>query len=267
MVEGYSNFLIRLLEKDVPVSLNTKVTGITVNAGREKGVPPVTVSVQAKKDGKSVSCTDLEADYCVVTLPLGVLQSGSVTFEPPLPNDKRDAIQSMGMGVENKIILRYTKPFWEGKEPYLQSPDVRFRFINGHYFGLDGVIIAHTGPPFSRGFDGLSDQQVIDEVKAVLKGMYGSRMNEAWYCDGNVTRWHEDEFAMGSYSYMKLGSHTQHVRALGAPCHDGRLYFAGEACSLEAAQCVHGAYDTGQRAADAIRVHIAGPGTGPTTGR
>ena len=41
-------------------------------------------------------------------------------------------------------------------------------------------------------------------------------------------RWHEDEFSLGSYSYMRLGSHIEHVRALGKPCHRNRLYFAGE---------------------------------------
>ena len=56
-----------------------------------------------------------------------------------------------------------------------------------------------------------------------------------------VTRWRADPFACGSYSYLKRGSGPAHTRALAAPEAGGRLLFAGEACSVSAAQCVHGA--------------------------
>ncbi len=54
----------------------------------------------------------VQADACVVTLPLGVLQSGRVAFEPSLPADKRAAIGRLGMGVLNKVALRFEHCFW-----------------------------------------------------------------------------------------------------------------------------------------------------------
>jgi len=41
----------------------------------------------------------LDCDAVVCTLPLGVMQSGDVQFDPPLPPDKRRAIRLLGCGV------------------------------------------------------------------------------------------------------------------------------------------------------------------------
>ena len=54
----------------------------------------------------------IEADRAVVTLSLGVLQQDRVRFEPQLPEDKSSSIGRLGMGVMNKIALRFSKRFW-----------------------------------------------------------------------------------------------------------------------------------------------------------
>lgn len=70
----------------------------------------------------------------------------AVEFRPPLSARKRRAIAGLGMGAENKCVLRFDRPFWPVHCPYLQTTDQRFRFINLHYFGKAGVIVAHIGP-------------------------------------------------------------------------------------------------------------------------
>eukprot|EP01116_Phalansterium_solitarium_P025099 TRINITY_DN9436_c0_g1_i2.p1 TRINITY_DN9436_c0_g1~~TRINITY_DN9436_c0_g1_i2.p1 ORF type:complete len:388 (+),score=82.30 TRINITY_DN9436_c0_g1_i2:864-2027(+) len=54
----------------------------------------------------------IEAGAAVVTLPLGVLQAGRVSFDPPLPEDKVAAIKRMGMGVIEKVALQFSRVFW-----------------------------------------------------------------------------------------------------------------------------------------------------------
>jgi monoamine oxidase len=61
--------------------------------------------------------------------------------------------------------------------------------------------------------------------------------------------WRKDEFARGSYSYA-LPGHADDRARLAAPVED-RLFFAGEACSLNFFSTAHGAYETGLAAADA----------------
>lgn len=46
-----------------------------------------------------------EADQVIITTPLGVLKSGSITFQPPLPDWKQDVVERMGFGLLNKVCL------------------------------------------------------------------------------------------------------------------------------------------------------------------
>lgn len=54
----------------------------------------------------------LSADRVVVTVPLGVLQSNSIEFTPPLPFTHRGAISALGMGTQDKVVLRFERAFW-----------------------------------------------------------------------------------------------------------------------------------------------------------
>ena len=46
-----------------------------------------------------------KADAVVMTAPLGVLKSGSISFHPPLPEWKQQAINNLGFGLLNKVIV------------------------------------------------------------------------------------------------------------------------------------------------------------------
>jgi monoamine oxidase len=59
--------------------------------------------------------------------------------------------------------------------------------------------------------------------------------------------WGTDPFAGGAYSYARPG-YADCRAVLAAPV-DGRLFFAGEACSIEDFSTAHGAYLTGVAAA------------------
>ncbi len=48
----------------------------------------------------------LEASGVIVTLPLGVLKAGDVAFVPGLPAWKTDAIQRLGFGDLNKVVMQ-----------------------------------------------------------------------------------------------------------------------------------------------------------------
>ncbi|MGL1788609.1 FAD-dependent oxidoreductase, partial [Vibrio parahaemolyticus] len=56
--------------------------------------------------------TTLRATTVIVTLPLGVLQAGSVRFMPAL-DSKRAALEQLVFGPVLKLNLRFRKAFWE----------------------------------------------------------------------------------------------------------------------------------------------------------
>ena len=238
-------------------------------------------------------CRVDECDFIVVALPLGVMKgrhaASSVKWIPDLPPRKIEAFKHIGFGAENKVILRFTECFWEADKPYIQITDDRFRILNGLCFGKGNTLVVHCSPPFGNGYDGLSDDQdVVAEVMRTLKGMYSSNSRGVvpssasavpmatpdtsvpdWPIFFHVTRWHEDPFSMGAYSFWPKGMELQHVLDSARPepemhvtsreaCEGDhnrhgplappRLFFCGEHATIHDAQCVHGACNSGERA-------------------
>jgi monoamine oxidase len=74
--------LVKALADEVPILYNTVATGV------HYGSRGVTVTTAA---GSAVT-----ADACIVTVPLGILKHNAITFNPPLPESKRKAVQSLG---------------------------------------------------------------------------------------------------------------------------------------------------------------------------
>jgi monoamine oxidase len=98
LVTGGFGTLISDALTGVTTSLSTAVVGISYS---DTGV-----SLQLGT-GES-----LKVARVLVTVPLGVLQKGSIRFDPLLPFAHRTAIAALGMGSVETVWLRYDKPFW-----------------------------------------------------------------------------------------------------------------------------------------------------------
>jgi hypothetical protein len=257
VVDGYGQLLIdQVYERGSGRSCQRALDDVRLNT--------VITDVRSNAEGCEVVTSTgaiFKAAYVVCTVPIGVLKGkikeSALRFSPPLSRAKLNAIDRIGYGVENKVVLRFTcDRFWPN-EPYFQCSDPRFRFMNLDFFSKPGMLAVHLQPPFSEGYGGLDDTELVAEICTTLRRMFGDHIpaTPAFY---HVTRWDKDAFAGGgSYSFMKVGATIQDVRELSRPeGGDGdkkpRVYFAGEACSETNGQCVHGAYATGELAAKTI---------------
>ena len=238
VVDGYNSLVVEPLAEGLRVSKSTVVKYIS-----------------ATMDGVSVktACGAIhQADYTVVTVPLGVLKGKNevsrIEFTPALPEEKQVAISRLGMGSHNKVVLRFDQCFWPSDTPQLNCTDPRFQWLNLHAFGKHGVLLTHIWPPLAYGWDGMSDDEIRIQVMSVLRKML-NKPEAPEPIDIVITRWDSDPFSMGSYSFGAVGSTKEDTDALRKPCGHGRIVFAGEATSALASQCVHGAYITGTEAA------------------
>lgn len=188
----------------------------------------------------------LTAERVIVTVPLGVLKAGTITFDPPLPEAKQAAIARLGFGVLDKVVLAFDEPFWPQRADVLglvgagQPVPV---LLNGLSFGAGAVLVGLRGGSAARRAEMLSDQQSVDELRAALRAPAPR--------GGLVTRWAADQYARGSYSFLATGSSPDDQAALAEPAGD-RVLFAGEATEPEHFATVHGAYLSGVREAQRI---------------
>jgi polyamine oxidase len=84
-------------------------TGLDIRLGVE------VVSVEVDADGVRAACVDgsVEAgSHVIVAVPLGVLKKGSPKFDPPLPAPMLRAVDALGFGRYEKIVLAFESAFW-----------------------------------------------------------------------------------------------------------------------------------------------------------
>lgn len=194
------------------------------------------------------------ADHVLVTLPLGVLQSGAVTFGPGLPAAKRTAISRLGMGLLNKCYLRFPEKFWPDTDwlnyvPALDKHGQWAQWINVTRVNGQPVLLGFNAADFGRAIEGWSDTRIVDSAMKTLRTIFGSDIPAP--TGSQISRWASDPYARGAYSFNKVGS-TPAMRDQLAASVDDRVYFAGEATHRKSFATVHGAYLSGIRAAKEI---------------
>ncbi|GAY17345.1 FAD-dependent oxidoreductase [Mycobacterium sp. shizuoka-1] len=186
------------------------------------------------------------ADRVIVTVPLGVLKAGAITFDPPLPQTKRAAIARLGFGLLNKVVVVFDTPFWPESIPMIGlvgNNQPVTDLVNGLVFADKPLLVGLRGGQAAWSRESLSDQDAVTEVVTALgaPSPIGSI----------VTRWGTDQYARGSYSFLAVGSSPDDMAALGEPVGE-RLMFAGEATNPEWFGTVHGAYLSGMREANRV---------------
>ncbi|WP_194853023.1 FAD-dependent oxidoreductase [Nocardia sp. SYP-A9097] len=192
------------------------------------------------------------ADRVLVTVPLGVLKADAITFDPPLPETKQRAVRTLGMGVYNKLYLRFDNQFWDDADWIMEfGPD---RTAATGWFPLHKVsglpvIVALRGGSVARRIEALDDAATIAEGMASLRRMYGDDIPDP--VGHKITRWSTDPYARGSYSYPGVDAVPADRDTLAAPIAD-RVFFAGEATHDTDATTVHGALLSGRREAERI---------------
>lgn len=254
VVEGYDTLVARragpLRER---ILLRTRVTSIR-SSGRG-----ARIDFQAA-DGQE---GDLRARRVVVTLPLGVLKSDLVTFDPPLPESKRDAIRALGFGDAMVVLLRF-----RGGNLADRLGDFGLLWGDGPTSFHRPYVASRAPPNVLDGFTvgreahrraGLPDREVVDltlaDLRAILPPSFHPGEVEASVC----SRWPVDPFTRGGYSFLPAGASLQHRRDLAEPV-GGVLFFAGEATHTRGeAATVHGAIETGYRAANEVIASLRPP--------
>ena len=197
---------------------------------------------------------DKKAKYVVCTLPLGVLQSNTVNFTPALPSTITTAIKNLKVGNVNKVAFLFDTCFWDKNIQYVGYTSKE----KGAYSYIMNVkkFLPNTNMLMSFGFgnyrksiDNQSVTQIANDFMTVLKKIYGNTIPNPTKV--LVSKWGQEEFSKGSYSFANVGSTPNDFSAFKTAV-DSKLFFAGEHSNLEYRGTVHGAYLSGVSAADAV---------------
>jgi len=250
---------------------NQEVIRVERLLSKHDGEENATVSLTCK------SGTIVEADYCIVSIPISCLKDciyePDGLFRPRLSQEKEEAIDMLQMGCYKKVFLIFDGIFWdtgptfiglarkELEEPLLFGSS---RAGIGNYLNVDNSIAKQTGKPIleitlvggaAQWAKGKKLEEILPSVLSFLdESMFvedGSLFSQRC-TDCYITRWEEDRYSMGAYAGFKIGTLDRHAESLAEPEWDGRLLFAGDALIPFYEGSVHGALLSGKAAVDKI---------------
>jgi polyamine oxidase len=213
---GYAT-LIGAIAGDADIRLGVEVTEVRYAAG---GI--------AVRD--TAGRTE-EGTHVVVTVPLGVLKTGSPVFSPSLPADRLTAIKRLGFGHLEKVAMLFDRPFWrEAGAPHLfafprQAGEPMIWALGNDAFGGGPVLMAEI---FHSATHHLREKTPEESARWVL-GTVAEALGSPCPVPRAVavSSWADDPFSAGAYSHIPPGATPADADLLGEPV-GGRVLFAGE---------------------------------------
>ncbi|XP_075222245.1 spermine oxidase-like [Lycorma delicatula] len=269
---GYHAFINILMGKyegkELPVKQKTKFN-------------KVVQTINWTGDEVEITCEDGShyfADHVIVTVSLGVLKfSAKTMFNPPLPDNKLTAIESLGFGLLNKMFIQFETRWWpldfEYMINFLWTNEDKQRFKNESKYGgwtteipyfhfvenqpriLEGWLSGDT----ARLMETLPDDELTGAIIELLSWFVGNQYSISKPINVTRSAWSSNAFVRGSYSFRSLKSDYLGYSAanvLAEPLLFNQtnpvILFAGEASSDRSFGSVQGALETGWREATRI---------------
>lgn len=249
----------------LPEELAARFTRLGGTIRLQSQVKSITWS-RASVDVQLHSGESLHADAAIITLPLGVLQSTSVTFHPALADIITQASR-MAMGHVLRMSLVFRNRWWAQLDhvqkkalqklsfilPERQRSDLNFRVFWIAYPSLDPVLTAWAGGPPTAAFAAKTNQEIAEAACHDLSRIFGIPRQQI--LDELITHyrhnWSSDPLFGGAYSWVPAGA-ADASEKMTHPV-ENTLFFAGEHTDTTGHWgTVHGAIRSGIRAAQQL---------------
>lgn len=270
-VNGYGTFLQRM------------TAGINQHKGKKLDIRfnSIVNYIKYGPDGVEVRTTDgniFHAKAVILTASIGMIKSGEIVFDPPLPVSKKDALRCIEMGDEAKVALKFTRRFWPENAVFLNRVDSHHEMARTymipfcHDEGRNVVLhVLFAGAEADK----IRHMRDMDVIKALCRDfdrmfpraaptfqlLARTEHNKPVYLR---SQWSDDPFSKGADSFLKVGMEksvpvTKARRTLAHPASTPGLFWAGEATvtSQYSQPCSsHGAHFSGAKAAVQVAQYL-----------
>jgi monoamine oxidase len=226
--------LIAKLAEQVPLALSTPVSRVSWN-GREVTVETASGNISARA--------------AIITVSSNVLTAGSIKFAPDIPKRQLDAAAKLSLGSYDRIALQLPgNPLGLARDDVLveQSTSTRTALLLANMGGSSLCSVDVAGS-FGRDLAAQGEPAMIAFAREWLTNLYGSDAIAA-VKKASATRWNAAPFVRGAMSVAVPGGQPSR-KILTEPI--GCMFLAGEATHESLWGRVDGAWESGERAAEA----------------
>lgn len=202
------------------------------------------------ENGQTITCKNV-----IITVSLGVLKKGLISFSPALPKEKLEAINGLGFSGGIKLLIKLKKSFWDESALYIftnaQGVDPIYWVTSAggrseKDFVLTGFFMGSEAQKYE-----FKQKELIERVKEQLATLFNISKEtlEENVVNVFVQNWGEQPYVLGGYSFIKLDQAYKGHRKNLVKSVDEKLFFAGEATSINFSSTMQGAMITGKEAA------------------
>jgi monoamine oxidase len=226
--------LIAKLGEQVPLALSTPASRI-VWSGRD-----VTVETPSGK---------IAARAAVITVSSNVLAAGNIKFAPDIPKRQLDAAAKLSLGSYDRIALQLPgNPLGLARDDIIieQSTSTRTALLFAN-MGSSSLCSIDVAGSFGRDLSAQGEPAMVAFAVEWLVKLFGSEIAAA-VKKSSATRWNTAPFALGAMSAAMPGGQPSR-KILTEPI--GCMFLAGEATHETLWGTVDGAWESGERAAEA----------------
>jgi monoamine oxidase len=194
----------------------------------------------------------------IVTPSTNALAGGALKFTPDLPKRQLDALSKLTLGSYERIALELT-----GNPLGLQRDDLVFEKAQNVrtaalLANVSGTTLSYVdiGGKFARDLSARGTADMTAFALEWLGGLYGGDLKKSLR-RSHATQWSKEPWILGGVSAASPGAQPFR-RALMEPVRE-RIFFAGEAVHETMWGTLGGAWESGERAADAVLKLFAPP--------
>ncbi len=226
--------LIAKLGEQVPLSLSTPANRISW------GSRDVTVETPSGK---------IAARAAVITVSSNVLAAGNIKFAPEIPKRTLDAASRLSLGSYDRIALQMPgNPLGLVRDDIIieQSNSTRTALMYANMGGSSLCTLDVAGS-FGRDLSAQGEAAMVAFAVEWMTKLFGSDAAAA-VKKSSATRWNAAPFALGAMSAAGPGGQASR-KVLTEPI--GCMYLAGEATHETLWGTIDGAWESGERAAEA----------------
>ncbi len=226
--------LIAKLGEPVPLALSTPANRINWS-GRD-----VTVETPSGK---------IAARAVIVTVSSNVLAAGNIKFTPDIPKRQLDAAAKLSLGSYDHIVVQLPgNPLGLARDEVIieQSGSTRTALLFAN-MGASSLCSIDVGGSFGRDLSAQGEPAMVAFAVEWLAKLFGSDAASI-VKKSSATRWNASPFVLGAMSSAVPGGQPSR-KILTEPI--GSMFLAGEATHETLWGTVDGAWESGERAAEA----------------
>ncbi len=237
-LKGGIKTLIDAMGRDAKLDENTLFnTPVKKISSTSKGVQVETQAGEVFKGKRAI-----------VTVPISVLKSGGIEFDPPLSQEIRDGFDEILVGQMTKIIVELDHKFFINKKiPVDQHLDLLDSnpplFCHLHSGGKPTITMLIGGSKAIE-IEKMSSLEALDFFHQNLKQVKEIEGYENYItAPPIITEWNSNPYALGVYTACAPGGKRT------GPLHQDKIYIAGDTFDTEFPASMAGAFRSGKEVA------------------